>query len=238
MTLNELKNKYQESNIDSVQLDITDKKSINNAVSFVEKKYESLSVLFNNAGIKNKKQHKDDEERILDIKTTFYTNYFSQISVVDKFLPLIRKNRNRPHIIFSNGFVGKRTFNDKEKNNKLENADLSVLEQMYLQFINDTREGKVKNWDYKYTKVSFAYGISKMFLNAYMRSLAAKLENEKIMVNSFNPGWCKTDMGGSTAPMTVEEGVLCAKYVDSFGLNTELGFQTGKIYENCKIFEY
>ena len=136
-------------------------------------------------------------------------NYFSQLSVVDKFLPLIRKNRNRPHIIFSNGFVGKRTFNDKEKNNKLENADLSVLEQMYLQFINDTREGKVKNWDYKYTKVSFAYGISKMFLNAYMRSLAAKLENEKIMVNSFNPGWCKTDMGGSKAERSIEEGVLC-----------------------------
>lgn len=49
-----------------------------------------------------------------------------------------------------------------------------------------------------------AYRISKTALNMYTRTLAIHLK-DKITVSSFHPGWVKTDMGGSDAPMTTEE---------------------------------
>jgi NAD(P)-dependent dehydrogenase (short-subunit alcohol dehydrogenase family) len=50
------------------------------------------------------------------------------------------------------------------------------------------------------------YRISKTSLNALTRILASELRGNGILVNSVNPGWVQTDMGGSHAPRPVEEG--------------------------------
>lgn len=50
-----------------------------------------------------------------------------------------------------------------------------------------------------------AYSASKTTLNAITCLLAVAL-NDKIAVNSVCPGWCRTEMGGPTAPRSVEEG--------------------------------
>jgi len=49
-----------------------------------------------------------------------------------------------------------------------------------------------------------AYSISKTALNAVTVQLAAQLKN--LAVNSVCPGWVRTDMGGSGAPLSVEQG--------------------------------
>jgi NAD(P)-dependent dehydrogenase (short-subunit alcohol dehydrogenase family) len=41
-----------------------------------------------------------------------------------------------------------------------------------------------------------AYGISKVALNALTRKLAAELKGTVILINSVDPGWVATDMGG------------------------------------------
>ena len=51
-----------------------------------------------------------------------------------------------------------------------------------------------------------AYSISKAALNAVTRQLSAGLRSKNISVNSGCPGWVRTDMGGSSAPRSVEEG--------------------------------
>lgn len=51
-----------------------------------------------------------------------------------------------------------------------------------------------------------AYAASKTTLNAITCLLAAALRDKGIAVNSVCPGWCRTDMGGSSAPRSVEEG--------------------------------
>src|ERR671917_2352075 len=50
------------------------------------------------------------------------------------------------------------------------------------------------------------YRISKTSLNALTRILSSELRGSGILVNAVNPGWVQTDMGGSNANRTVEEG--------------------------------
>jgi NAD(P)-dependent dehydrogenase (short-subunit alcohol dehydrogenase family) len=57
-----------------------------------------------------------------------------------------------------------------------------------------------------YHAKSFAYDASKTALNAFTVHLAYELRDTNIKVNSAHPGWVKTDMGGSQAPMELEEG--------------------------------
>lgn len=49
-----------------------------------------------------------------------------------------------------------------------------------------------------------AYCISKTALNMLTQQLTAALP--EVMVNSMCPGWCRTEMGGSEAPRTPDEG--------------------------------
>jgi NAD(P)-dependent dehydrogenase (short-subunit alcohol dehydrogenase family) len=57
-----------------------------------------------------------------------------------------------------------------------------------------------------YNMKPFAYDASKTALNAFTVHLAQELKGTPIKVNSAHPGWVKTDMGGSAAPMEVSEG--------------------------------
>jgi len=49
-----------------------------------------------------------------------------------------------------------------------------------------------------------AYSISKTALNMLTQQLTAALPN--VMINSMCPGWCRTEMGGSEAPLSADEG--------------------------------
>lgn len=51
-----------------------------------------------------------------------------------------------------------------------------------------------------------AYCTSKTLLNAITRHLAYELKSERVSVNAACPGWTKTEMGGSSAPRTIEKG--------------------------------
>ncbi len=50
------------------------------------------------------------------------------------------------------------------------------------------------------------YGISKAALNAATRKLAEALQPRGISVNAASPGWVRTDMGGESATLSVEQG--------------------------------
>jgi NAD(P)-dependent dehydrogenase (short-subunit alcohol dehydrogenase family) len=53
-----------------------------------------------------------------------------------------------------------------------------------------------------------AYSVSKTSLNALTVMLASELKGTDILVNAVCPGWVRTDMGGSNATRSVEEGAV------------------------------
>ncbi len=51
-----------------------------------------------------------------------------------------------------------------------------------------------------------SYSASKSALNTLTRMLADAVRGSNVLVNAVCPGWVRTDMGGSSAPRSVEEG--------------------------------
>jgi NAD(P)-dependent dehydrogenase (short-subunit alcohol dehydrogenase family) len=70
---------------------------------------------------------------------------------------------------------------------------------------------------------SLAYNSSKTALNAFTVHLAHALLNTNIKVNSVNPGWVKTDMGGEMAPMLVGEGAKTSVEMALLGIKGPSG---------------
>lgn len=54
---------------------------------------------------------------------------------------------------------------------------------------------------------SILYRSSKTALNSAMKSIAIDVQQKKIAVLILHPGWVKTDMGGSNAPMEISDSV-------------------------------
>lgn len=58
-----------------------------------------------------------------------------------------------------------------------------------------------------------AYRISKAALNALTRIAAAEAAKKDVKINACSPGWVRTDMGGSDAPRSPEEGAETAVWL-------------------------
>lgn len=64
-----------------------------------------------------------------------------------------------------------------------------------------------------YYPLAPSYRLSKVGLNGLTAILAKELEGTNILVNAYSPGWMQTDMGGSNAPFTADEGAETAVYL-------------------------
>ena len=51
-----------------------------------------------------------------------------------------------------------------------------------------------------------AYCVSKSMLNSITRQIAFELSDKNIVVNAVTPGWVRTNMGGKSAPRSVDQG--------------------------------
>ena len=68
------------------------------------------------------------------------------------------------------------------------------------------------------------YRVSKTALNAVTRVFAQELAARRIAVNSADPGWVRTDMGGAGATHSVEKGAETIVWLASAPEATESGF--------------
>jgi NAD(P)-dependent dehydrogenase (short-subunit alcohol dehydrogenase family) len=108
--------------------------------------------------------------------------------------------------------------------------------QAFLPYLKKSKAGRVINLSSGYGQLDGlsasapSYCLSKLALNGLTIMLAEALKPHCIAVNSMCPGWVKTDMGGSAAPRSVQEGADTAVW-----LATEAGQElTGKFYRDRK----
>ena len=80
----------------------------------------------------------------------------------------------------------------------------------------------------------FAYRVSKTALNAVTKIFAAETSGYDIQINCVDPGWVKTDMGGSGATSTPEEGADTPVWLSS----RPKGEPSGKFYKDRKIIDW
>jgi NAD(P)-dependent dehydrogenase (short-subunit alcohol dehydrogenase family) len=87
-----------------------------------------------------------------------------------------------------------------------------------------SRMGAMERHDGKF----FAYRSSKAALNNAMCGLASAWSDDGIIVVSVHPGWVKTDMGGSSAPLKPHESIA--------GMRNLIG--NLKLSDSGKFFDY
>jgi NAD(P)-dependent dehydrogenase (short-subunit alcohol dehydrogenase family) len=103
-------------NIETIQIDVSDKTSVINAKKELESKIELLDILINNAAITGEQPQNISTCDIEKYRKVFDTNYFGAIQTTQQFIPLLQKSA-LPIIINVSSEVGSLTMHTSEGRN-------------------------------------------------------------------------------------------------------------------------
>ena len=110
------------------------------------------------------------------------------------------------------------------------------VSQAFLALLRKSSEARIINVSSGYGQLDGispdvpSYCLSKLTLNGVTLLLSAKLKQDGIAVNSVCPGWVRTDMGGSEATRSVEEGAAGIVWLASEAAHD----WTGKFFRDGK----
>eukprot|EP00511_Aplanochytrium_stocchinoi_P011827 CAMPEP_0204877870 /NCGR_PEP_ID=MMETSP1348-20121228/48433_1 /ASSEMBLY_ACC=CAM_ASM_000700 /TAXON_ID=215587 /ORGANISM="Aplanochytrium stocchinoi, Strain GSBS06" /LENGTH=266 /DNA_ID=CAMNT_0052034787 /DNA_START=27 /DNA_END=824 /DNA_ORIENTATION=- len=185
--------------VEAIQLDVSDEGSIAFAKEEIHKRFKHLDILVNNAGIAWKGDAFDAEVA----SGTLNVNYFGTLNVTNAFLPVMNINSR---IVNVSSRAGKLCSLSPQLRAQFFKDDLTVdqLTSLMRQFISDVDRGDYaeKGWPRQ------AYGVSKIGVSMLTRIQARDIAIQRpdIRLNCCCPGWVKTDMAGSAAPLTPYQG--------------------------------
>ncbi|KAM9855030.1 C-signal [Aulostomus maculatus] len=173
-------------NIHIVTMDVVSQESIEASVNEVHLlvREEGLNCLINNAGINVVADfHTVTAEKMME---NFQTNAVAPLMVTKAFLPLLKQAASRGGA--ATGIMG------------IQRA--AVINMTSLLGSVELNWGERAN-NFKW----YPYRTSKSALNMVSRCMAVDLEPDGILCMAIHPGWVRTDMGGSEAPLSPEESI-------------------------------
>ncbi|MEK7431687.1 MAG: SDR family oxidoreductase [Cyanobacteriota bacterium] len=124
--------------VDYHQLEVTDEKSIDEMSSFIEKKYGRLDILVNNAGIMSDSGSVFKNNNIENIKQTMETNVYGPLLIVQKLLPLMKKNNYGRIVNVSSGMGQLSDMNGGYTGYRLSKVSLNALTKIMAYELKDT----------------------------------------------------------------------------------------------------
>ncbi len=189
-------------NAQFIPFDITDTNCITKAVEMVEAQFGKLDILVNNAVFYTREPQTPSLIPAKLLQNYMNTNFVSQVLVTQAFLPLIKKS------------PAGRIVNMSTTGSSMTLMSDSV--HISSRLAKATPLGSSS---------------SKAALNMFTVLLAKELKETNIKVNSADPGWTQTDMGGENATYTVEEGAKPAVWLATLN---EQG-PTGGFFSHTKM---
>lgn len=189
-------------NVETIQIDVSDSKSVHEARLVLESKITALDVLVNNAGITGAPPQTPSTIAIHNLEDVLNTNFFGVVRTTQEFLGLLKKS-SEPRIV----------------NVASELGSLSTH--------SDPSWGS-----YNSAKSLVAYSISKSAVNAYTVQLAYEFKFINFKINSVTPGHTATDLNQFQGAKTVEEGakpIVKFATLDSDGVTGKFYKQEGEV---------
>ncbi|XP_017767427.1 PREDICTED: carbonyl reductase [NADPH] 1-like [Eufriesea mexicana] len=193
------------------QLDVSDENSISTFRDYIEKNYEGIDILVNNAAIAFKMAA--SEPFSVQAEETLKINYFSLRKVCSKLYPLLKPHARVVHLSSSCGRLS--LIPSKELRERFTDPNLTEeeLDKIMHEFVNAAKANKhlENGWS------NSAYVASKVGVSALAR-VHQKMFNsdsrEDLVVNSVHPGYVATDMSSYKGNLTPDQGaeapVFCA----------------------------
>ncbi len=179
-------------------LDVTDPQSIKALADHIKTHHTGLDILINNAGIAL--QGFDAEVA----RATIEANFFGPLRVTDALLPHLRQQARIVMVSSGLGDRGRLSGPAAQSFAHPETMTRDETIALMRKFIDDVAAGT-------HTKAgwpSSAYSVSKIGLNALTAAIGRELaqDDRGILCNAVCPVWVRTDMGGPSAPRSVEQG--------------------------------
>jgi NAD(P)-dependent dehydrogenase (short-subunit alcohol dehydrogenase family) len=193
-------------NVEAAELDVSSEESI----SSFAKRLGPIDALVNNAGV---------SLRGFDVEVvrgTLATNFFGALHVTQALLPLLSDGGNV--VMVSSGMGELSAYSPGLRASFSDEAlEVDGLVALVDEFASDVAAERhtARGWP------SSAYRVSKAALNALTRILAKR--SPRLHINAVCPGWVRTDMGGSGAPRSVEEGASGVVWAATLGAGEPTG---------------
>jgi carbonyl reductase 1 len=218
-TLKEFQN-LNLNNIEFHQLDVEDSTSIKELSNYISKKYKTFDVLINNAGYMDRNELDEKSAR-----KTLGINYYGLKNVTLELLPILNQNGRVVNVSSGLGEITN-SYSDELKKKLLndENEGIQDVDALAESFISSVKNKKTKEdgWRTDYA----GYTVSKALVNKLTRVLSNVYHKDRnLTFNAVCPGWVRTDMGGSNAVRSVEEGA-----------ETPVWLAIGNVKETGKFF--
>ena len=194
-----------------LSFDLTDPVSIDDAARWVESEYGGvIDVLVNNAAVcyndptlYGKTEYTPFAEQA---GITIDTNYGGTLRVIESFLPLLKRS-DSPRIINVASYAGRLTIlRSPDLVERFTSDGLTVPELSSLMgsFVASVEDGTHESGGWPNT----CYGVSKLGIIALTRVLAK--DHPDVMVNSVDPGYCRTDQNDNAGTVDPARGARTA----------------------------
>ncbi|KAL8622965.1 hypothetical protein ACOMHN_027086 [Nucella lapillus] len=173
------------SHLKIVALDVADDSSIQTAYQKTASVLEDsgLNLLINNAGINDKTDKGSLELVTRDrIQSHFNINATAPVMMTQKFLPLLKM---------------------AAEGNKSHPMSCQRAAVVHISSIMGSVQCSLDS----HSSNAYHYRMSKAAVNMAAALMTSELKGLGILVAAVHPGWVKTDMGGSAAPLDMETSV-------------------------------
>jgi NAD(P)-dependent dehydrogenase (short-subunit alcohol dehydrogenase family) len=144
------------SNIETIEIDVTDINSIKQAKQYLEDKIEALDILINNAGISGAQPQNISTGEMKNLREVFETNFFGAVQTTQQFIDLLRKS-NKPVIVNVSSELGSLTIHNNTRNPNYGIYDAYSCSKTALNAFTVMLANEFRNTNFKINSVTPGY---------------------------------------------------------------------------------